>query len=325
MTKSSTRPSDDELVTAIEHAFAKQSIPVRPPDHWLMTSCKLDEPGRRGKSFVQLPSVWAVVSVVPTIAVSALIAIAIWPTHQPTPAIQTEPKQSVAIEQPQADSTLLRRFIAINELLLASNWDSDAMAQHVHGLVRTELLTLKAGFAAMGSANGILGVSRFEHDSPTGKQIVFQYEIDQTKLEQDIERFVNGALNAEVFDSIIESIKLDPDGPQVDVRQDLFAQIESPVLIMVDPTSDDAVGQVQVELKLRSESKVKAMLEQVTQVVENLSVETYHGERIVTFNASQKPWAICIRNDRLVLASRDQIKKTISRSMIDAATDRRSR
>lgn len=373
---------DLDIVRLVENAFDEQTVPKRPSNaetrRFLKTESVTPQNHSQGVSPKRFS---AILSGIPAVAATILIAVAMWPGSRleneqttevddvpesiklpptdtpaqppdspkpmppptpPEPPSETAERRENGIDNPKtvplpddADAPRVDVTSPPTETSLAQNkvpsrlygfvsefngsiknksWDATRLHSLLGPFVDSEHGSTLEALRAMGRPQSIESI--IEGTPPNQRwlcgdnQVAFTYTVGVNLLLSDVQKFVDGYFGARVFESILDGILRDPEGPQVDLRRDVFAQMSGEVTIVVPRRAQPNEDKLILALSLKNAKTVESTIEK-SFGAEPDSKEIDHLGHRVFLGANRN--AVCIVDDLLIITDVELLKGALAR------------
>ncbi|MEL7337883.1 MAG: hypothetical protein AAFN70_16935, partial [Planctomycetota bacterium] len=250
---------DLRFAKRLSAAFRDQEIPPRPPVFGETTDTTDKPVEKQTTAFRRKPWLFGAASLgsVPVVLALVMLTISIWPNtvveappNDVSIVDRVDPQDGdalVADEPPEnprpvvnrpATPALIREFNQwVNDRTYPVENLSERLANRMEGADPNE--KAKAIHAAFKKASPVSGLKTVRPGLPSAaswaagsSDFAYTYTFDVQVLLDDAARFVEGAMGDDVFDPILDGIRDDPEGPQVDLRRDLFAGLTGSVYLV---------------------------------------------------------------------------------------------
>ena len=233
------------------------------------------------------------------------------------PDVAIEKKEVNAIGG-HAYSNLLIALRAFNSLLSNRKAIPYDPASRFHSYFGSTSEHFGNGFAALGKPRGIKSI--VDGVSPDRKwvrgddDVAFTYEIEMGALEDDLGRFLSGVFEVDVLDDILEGLRRDPDGPKVDLREELFSRIRDKVIVVVNEESIATRDRMLIVVPVTDGPSVSRAISRMLAIEPDVAKETHRGVLLSSVTKDGQRRAVCIANQCLIIGDWKMVRDAIDRS-----------
>ena len=139
-------------------------------------------------------------------------------------------------------------------------------------------------------------------------------EFDVPSAIAGLKRFVNASVGEDLFDPLLNGIRDDPDGPQVDLRRDFFAQLRGSAVVAIRKSDASDTIQMVLALPCNNASTVSRVLDSAMKKETSTQRKKHAGNVVWEWKDRQNRFAVAVVKDCLLIGEREMALQAIERA-----------
>ena len=151
-------------------------------------------------------------------------------------------------------------------------------------------------------------------------QFASTYRFDTKEVLADLKRFVDAHFDASVYEEVLDGIRDDRDGPQIDLRKEFFPRLQGQMLLVITPAANrrDAEEFMMV-FPMADPSVIWSMVDKAHRKEPDSVLGTYRSLPMWRNTSNEnRPIVWCMAGDCLVIGQPETVQSAIDRRLADA-------
>ncbi|QDT08513.1 hypothetical protein [Planctomycetes bacterium K23_9] len=222
------------------------------------------------------------------------------------------------IDDTTVPSTLMSAVRLTNACVALKRWDAIKLTDAFQPYLSNERNATLRAFQSLGLPKGVkslrLGPGKRRQWLSSPETVAYTYIVDFPDLLTDMKRFVDALLGEEIFDDMLDGIRDDPAGPQIDIREVAKSMDFELVLVAKQSREGNRKDSTMFAMSLKQSAPVAQALERVMAVEPDSAKQSIGGTNIYIIQRGDEPAkATCIAGDCLVIGDANLVRESILR------------
>lgn len=207
---------------------------------------------------------------------------------------------------------------AANDFLTHRNDKPDFLIEQLHKHYAIDRSALQSVFRAIGVPAGIIsvrrGVDRRQSWAQGKGQIAFTYGLEFPQALDDLTRLINAYCGEEIVDDLLDGLRDEVDGPQIDFRNDFFPLLDGRLILIVSTQPESFDVSPTIALSVKDRTEMWRLVNQAHRLEPESSRQSYKNVEIRVVakkGARQQAW--CIVENHLIIGDLQEVQPIIDR------------